>query len=302
MKNKIEQHWMSFLVGDNWTFSKGTSSLIDNSMVGLPCDMVKVVPVWNPLTLISRMEIYLKSKTESSGCDVITQPIVNTNLSLVNTSNVPNVPIEVLDLPIRALNCLKKHKINTLVDLVQTDRNNLITFRNLGVKTLSDIENILNIYTNVSTITPKVFLMSAGNKYENIKLGYKERIWGSNFSKGTIKSHQSINEGDIIIVYCSDKENNLQGFHMIGKVMFCAPPEYVDRTTWLEPYGHIVHVDWLNKPNKENFFKLSDVYEYVKYQEWGIYLRDGKYQDASNVGWSVDSQLLKDILNKLTNY
>jgi len=297
MKNKIElfknEHpSTSFLVGDNLTFNKAMDSLLDNRMDGLPCDMVKVAPVWNPLTLISRMEIYLKSKTESSGGDVITQPLVN----------VPNLPIEMLDLPIRALNCLKNHKINTLVDLVQTDRNKLIKFRNLGVKTLSDIENVLNVYTYVSTTTPKVFLMSAGNKYVNIKLGYKERIWGSNYSKGTIKSHQNVNEGDIIIVYCSDKENNLQGFHMIGKVKFCAPPDYIDKTTWLEPYGHIVHVDWLNEPNKENFFKLSDVYEYVKYQEWGVYLRDGKYQDASNVGWSIDSQLLKDILNKLTNY
>ena len=74
MKNKIElfknQH-------------PSMSSLIDNSMDGLPCNM-EVVPVWNPLTLISRMEIYLKSETKSSGCDVITQPIVNTNLTIGN--------------------------------------------------------------------------------------------------------------------------------------------------------------------------------------------------------------------------
>jgi len=239
----------------------------------------------------NKIELFRKSYKGMSS-------LIDNSLSL----NVPNLPIEMLDLPIRALNCLKNHKINTLVDLVQTDKNRLFKFRNLGVKTLSDIENVLNVYTYVSTTTPKVFLMSAADKYVNIKLGYKERIWGSNYSKGTIKSHQNVNEGDIIIVYCSDKENNLQGFHMIGKVKFCAPPDYIDKTTWLEPYGHIVHVDWLNEPNKENFFKLSDVYEYVKYQEWGVYLRDGKYQDASNVGWSIDSQLLKDILNKLTNY
>jgi hypothetical protein len=190
--------------------------------------------------------------------------------SLIDNSLSLNVP----NLPIRALTCLK-FGAETIKTLNPTD--------------ISDV-----------TIKPKVFLMSAGDKYLNIKLGYKERIWGTNYSKGTIKSHQNVNEGDIIIVYCSDKENNLQGFHMIGKVKFCAPPDYIDKTTWLEPYGHIVHVDWLNEPNKENFFKLSDVYEYVKYQEWGVYLRDGKYLDVSNVGWGIDSQLLKDILNKLT--
>ena len=184
MKNKIELFKIQH---------PSMSSLIDNSMVGLPCDMVKVAP------------------------------------------NALNLPIQVLDLPIRALNCLKDANIITLIDLVQSDKKYLMKYRNLGVKTLHDIESRLNAYglkfgmeitklpnkldTNVFTTIPKVFLMSAGDKYVNIKLGYKERIWGSNYSKGTIKSHQNINEGDIIIVYCSDKENNLQGFHMIGKVM-----------------------------------------------------------------------------------
>jgi len=241
MKNKIElfkdQHpSTSFLVGDNLTFNKAMDSLIDNSMDGLPCDMVKVAPVWHPLTLISRMEIYLKSKTEPSGGDVITQPIVNTNLTISKWYNGK----------------------------------------------------------------PKVYIMSAGKQYENIVIGHENNIWGGN--PNSINSHKNVNEGDIIITYCSDKENKLQGFHTIGKIISKDDSYYFDKSTWGKPYCGIVHIDWFNKPNKDCFFSLEDTKPLINYLDWGWTLRTSTYADMSIRGWDVDSQVFRALLNKLTNY
>lgn len=49
-------------------------------------------------------------------------------------------PLEDLDLSVRAYNCLKAAKINTLAELVKYDTNELLKFRNFGKKSLVEIE------------------------------------------------------------------------------------------------------------------------------------------------------------------
>lgn len=53
-------------------------------------------------------------------------------------------PLEDLDLSVRAYNCLKAAKINSLSELVSYDTNALIKFRNFGKKSLSEIEDLIN--------------------------------------------------------------------------------------------------------------------------------------------------------------
>ena len=48
-----------------------------------------------------------------------------------------------LDLSVRALNCLKAAEVNTLGDLVQYQRTDLLKFRNFGKKSLSELEELL---------------------------------------------------------------------------------------------------------------------------------------------------------------
>ncbi len=52
-------------------------------------------------------------------------------------------PLEELDLSVRAYNCLKAAKINTLADLVKYDTHELLKFRNFGKKSLVEIEELL---------------------------------------------------------------------------------------------------------------------------------------------------------------
>lgn len=49
-----------------------------------------------------------------------------------------------LDLSVRALNCLKAAEVETLGDLVQYNRNDLLKFRNFGKKSLAELEELLD--------------------------------------------------------------------------------------------------------------------------------------------------------------
>ena len=51
--------------------------------------------------------------------------------------------LEDLDLSVRAYNCLKAAKINTLGEMVKYDMNELLKFRNFGKKSLVEIEELL---------------------------------------------------------------------------------------------------------------------------------------------------------------
>lgn len=56
---------------------------------------------------------------------------------------VLKTPLEDLDLSVRAFNCLKAAKINSLSELVQYEQEDLMKFRNFGQKSLSEIEVVL---------------------------------------------------------------------------------------------------------------------------------------------------------------
>ena len=57
---------------------------------------------------------------------------------------VLKTPLEDLDLSVRAFNCLKAAKINSLSELVQYEQEDLMKFRNFGQKCLSEIEQVLS--------------------------------------------------------------------------------------------------------------------------------------------------------------
>ena len=57
---------------------------------------------------------------------------------------VLKTPLEDLDLSVRAFNCLKAAKINSLSELVQYEQEDLMKFRNFGQKSLAEIEQVLD--------------------------------------------------------------------------------------------------------------------------------------------------------------
>jgi DNA-directed RNA polymerase subunit alpha len=50
-----------------------------------------------------------------------------------------------MDLSVRALNCLKAAEVDTLGDLVSYNKNDLMKFRNFGKKSLTELEELVNV-------------------------------------------------------------------------------------------------------------------------------------------------------------
>lgn len=63
---------------------------------------------------------------------------------ILQLRKVLKTPLEDLDLSVRAFNCLKAAKINSLSELVQYEQEDLMKFRNFGQKSLSEIDQVLN--------------------------------------------------------------------------------------------------------------------------------------------------------------
>ncbi len=87
------------------------------------------------LMIITDENITFDSKEEKKD-DIVDEQILQLR-------KVLKTPLEDLDLSVRAFNCLKAAKINSLSELVQYEQEDLMKFRNFGQKSLSEIEQVL---------------------------------------------------------------------------------------------------------------------------------------------------------------
>lgn len=72
----------------------------------------------------------------------ITNDIVDE--TVLHLRKLLKTPLEDMDLSVRAFNCLKAAKINSLEELVSFNTNDLLKFRNFGKKSLVEIEALLH--------------------------------------------------------------------------------------------------------------------------------------------------------------
>ena len=82
---------------------------------------------------------------ENISFDLPSQQIeVEVDEQVLHMRKLLKTPLEDLDLSVRAYNCLKAAKINSLSELVKYDTNELLKFRNFGKKSLMEIEALIN--------------------------------------------------------------------------------------------------------------------------------------------------------------
>ena len=126
---------------------------VENTRVGNQTDYDKLtIEVWTDKTMTARDAISLGAKIL---CDHFT---LFTNLSDAfdgNSTVVEKVEkepdtmlkmtIEELDLSVRSFNCLKRANINTVEDLVSKTQEEMIKVRNLGRKSLEEVEHKLTM-------------------------------------------------------------------------------------------------------------------------------------------------------------
>lgn len=151
-KNKMEDQAVGVIAVDSaFTPVKKVNYTVSNTRVGQITDFDKLVlEVWTNGTIDA-------DEATSLGAKILTEHL---NLFIGLTDHVNDVEImvekeedkkekvlemavEELDLSVRSYNCLKRAAINTVEELTQKTEEDMMKVRNLGKKSLEEIENKL---------------------------------------------------------------------------------------------------------------------------------------------------------------
>ncbi|MCD8128968.1 MAG: DNA-directed RNA polymerase subunit alpha [Oscillospiraceae bacterium] len=124
---------------------------VENTRVGNQTDYDKLtVEVWTDKTITARDAVSLGAKILCDHFTIFTD--LSDNIGIRSTvvekveaqrDKVLEMTIEELDLSVRSFNCLKRANINTVDDLVGKTQDEMIKVRNLGRKSLEEVEHKL---------------------------------------------------------------------------------------------------------------------------------------------------------------
>ena len=124
---------------------------VENTRVGNQTDFDKLtIEVWTDKTISARDALSLGAKilcdhftlfTDLSDTIGSRSTVVEKEVKQPDT--VMKMTIEELDLSVRSFNCLKRANINTVEDLTNKTQEEMIKVRNLGRKSLEDVEHKL---------------------------------------------------------------------------------------------------------------------------------------------------------------
>jgi len=112
----------------------------------IPVDAI-YTPIKNVKYSIENTRVEQRTDFEKLIMEVDTKEYTKEDLvdeQTLQLRKVLKTPLEDLDLSVRAFNCLKAAKINSLSELVQYEQEDLMKFRNFGQKSLSEIEQVLH--------------------------------------------------------------------------------------------------------------------------------------------------------------
>ena len=124
---------------------------VENTRVGNQTDYDKLtIEVWTDNTITARDAVSLGAKILCDHFTLFTDlsDTVGNNPTVVEKTEqqrdkVLEMTIEELDLSVRSFNCLKRANINTVEDLISKTQDEMIKVRNLGRKSLEEVEHKL---------------------------------------------------------------------------------------------------------------------------------------------------------------
>ena len=124
---------------------------VENTRVGNQTDYDKLtIEVWTDNTITARDAVSLVAKILCDHFTLFTDlsDTVGNNPTVVEKTEqqrdkVLEMTIEELDLSVRSFNCLKRANINTVEDLISKTQDEMIKVRNLGRKSLEEVEHKL---------------------------------------------------------------------------------------------------------------------------------------------------------------
>ena len=125
---------------------------VENTRVGNQTDYDKLtIEVWTDNTITARDAVSLGAKILCDHFTLFTDlsDTVGNNPTVVEKTEqqrdkVLEMTIEELDLSVRSFNCLKRANINTVEDLISKTQDEMIKVRNLGRKSLEEVEHKLS--------------------------------------------------------------------------------------------------------------------------------------------------------------
>ena len=126
---------------------------VENTRVGNMTDYDKLtLEVWTDSTISARDAVSLGAKILSDHLSLFTdlseavasRPTMAEKAE-THRDKVLELTIEELDLSVRSFNCLKRANINTVEDLVSKTQDEMIKVRNLGRKSLEEVEHKLTM-------------------------------------------------------------------------------------------------------------------------------------------------------------
>lgn len=126
--------------------------LVEDTRVGQITDYDKLVmEVWTNGSVTPEEAIGMASKVLVSQLSIFTR-LTDQPVSRLEEESDPELvgkaaemTIDELDLSVRAFNCLKRAGINTVAELVQKDQEDMMKVRNLGKKSLEEVEQKLGL-------------------------------------------------------------------------------------------------------------------------------------------------------------
>ena len=126
---------------------------VENTRVGNQTDYDKLtLEVWTNKTMSSRDAVSLGAKILCDHFTLFTdlsENVANSSTVVEKVEKEPDtvlkMTIEELDLSVRSFNCLKRANINTVEDLVSKTQDEMIKVRNLGRKSLEEVEHKLTM-------------------------------------------------------------------------------------------------------------------------------------------------------------
>lgn len=124
---------------------------VENTRVGNQTDFDKLtIEVWTDRTITSRDAVSLGAKILCDHFTLFTdlsETVGNRSMIVekiaTQRDKVLEMTIEELDLSVRSFNCLKRANINTVEDLINKTQEEMIKVRNLGRKSLEEVEHKL---------------------------------------------------------------------------------------------------------------------------------------------------------------
>ncbi|MHC1785836.1 MAG: DNA-directed RNA polymerase subunit alpha [Christensenellales bacterium] len=152
-KNKLSPASIGVIPIDSiYTPMRRVNYSVENTRVGQITDYDKLIlEIWTNGSLSPEEAVGMAAKLLTQQLSIFTrltdQPAQQADLDGDSemAGKSMEMTIEELDLSVRAFNCLKRASINTVGELIQKDQDDMMKVRNLGKKSLEEVEQKLAV-------------------------------------------------------------------------------------------------------------------------------------------------------------